>query len=211
MNKIIMNKIILTLLLVIASLFLIAAKTATKKDGIDPEIQKYMKTFEEDFDKLSQQQLDVLHQVAERAYPFDMGYSAAAMAWQESNLGEWPVDIAGKSCGVFHKIIPNYMKDKKMTINSFKTNVVCADFMNDINLATSAYLDDMHYWKTSLQKRGYKGKELWDMMFRSYNAGYRLENKDGIRYSKQVQARIQVLQKKINFSKKWPDVKVAAR
>lgn len=206
-----MNKIILTLLLVIASLFLIAAKTATKKDGIDPEIQKYMKTFEEDFDKLSQQQLDVLHQVAERAYPFDMGYSAAAMAWQESNLGEWPVDIAGKSCGVFHKIIPNYMKDKKMTINSFKTNVVCADFMNDINLATSAYLDDMHYWKTSLQKRGYKGKELWDMMFRSYNAGYRLENKDGIRYSKQVQARIQVLQKKINFSKKWPDVKVAAR
>lgn len=206
-----MNKFILTLLLVIASLFLIAAKTATKKDGIDPEIQKYMKTFEEDFDKLSQQQLDVIHQVAERAYPFDMGYSAVAMAWQESNLGEWPIDIAGKSCGVFHKIIPNYMKDKKMTINSFKTNVVCADFMNDINLATSVYLDDMHYWKTSLQKRGYKGKELWDMMFRSYNAGYRLENKDGIRYSKQVQARIQVLQKKINFSKKWPDVKVAAR
>lgn len=206
-----MNKIILTLLLVIASLFLIAAKTATKKDGVDPEIQKYMKTFEEDFDKLSQQQLDVLYQVAERAYPFDMGYSAAAMAWQESNLGEWPVDIAGKSCGVFHKIIPNYMKDKKMTINSFKTNVVCADFMNDINLATAVYIEDMHYWKTSLQKRGYKGKELWDMMFRSYNAGYRLENKDGIRYSKQVQARIQVLQKKINFSKKWPDVKVAAR
>lgn len=195
------------LLFVILVIFT-GVKGTSKKDLMDKELVGYIKTFEKDYENLSEYQRSNLMLIAEKTYQFGLSHTAAAVAWQESNFGKWPIDIAGMSCGLFHKVIPNYMKDKNMEVNNFKVNVACSDFINDNDLAIIVFLDDILYWKNSLTKRGYKGAQLLDMMYRSYNAGYRIDNKDSITYSKKVQARVSVLKKKLDLDKKYAHIKV---
>ena len=167
------------------------AKTAPKIPDVTDEqlVQRYIK----DLNNLSYEQRGLAFEIARLTFAFNLSYTAIAIAWQESNLDKYPVNLSDPSCGPFHKMVVPYLKGRDRRVNSFTKNQACAELMSDIELSTSVFLEDMEYWKLSLKRRGIKENTL-TYMIRSYNAGYNVNSKAAKDYEKSVKARIKALQ-----------------
>lgn len=167
--------------------------------NLSTDIQKLVDKYEKDIKNLSEQQLAVMMDVANYAYDADMSYTAAAQAWQESNFGLWPVNLADNSCGLYHKIMDFYIKENNLTDSSFNKNKQCSKFITDIEHATMIYLKDIEYWKDYHKKKGAKGRDIIVNAIKSYNVGRRVESSYATKYYNSVKARIIVLQRHYDF------------
>lgn len=168
-------------------------------NNLSTDIQKLVDKYEKDIVNLSEQQLAVMMEVANYAHDADMSYTAAAQAWQESNFGLWPVDLADNSCGVYHKIMDFYIKENNLTDTSFNKNKQCSKFLTDIEHATMVYLKDIEYWKDYHKKKGSTGRDIIVNAIKSYNVGRRVDSSYATKYYNSVKARIIVLQRHYDF------------
>lgn len=151
----------------------------------------YEEMFEKDFRKLNREQLEMLMEIAKRAKPYDLVYSAVAIAWQESNLGKWQINLKDPSCGPFHQVIPLFLKKNKIANTEFNRNKVCSELIDDIDLSVSTVISELEAWKMIHKNR----MNVWDYVYRSYNAGYNYDSATAKKYSKMIRARIKVLKK----------------
>ena len=174
-----------------------AGKTAAKIPDIS--LEELTKRYSKDLENISPEQRAVLNQIAKLASGFDLSYTAAAIAWQESNLGKYPVNLTDPSCGVFHKLVVPYLKARERKVTSFTKNQACSELISDLELSTSIMIEDLEYWKLSHKRRGAAANELLNLAIRSYNAGYKYKSNDAKNYEKSVKARIKALQKDTQF------------
>lgn len=174
-----------------------AGKTAAKVPDIT--LEQLTKKYSEDLKKISPEQRDIMNQVAKLASGFDLSYTAAAIAWQESNFGKYPVNLSDPSCGVFHKLVVPYLKARDRKVTSFTKNQACSELISDLELATSILIEDIEYWKLSHKRRGADVKDILTLAIRSYNTGYKYQSNDAKNYEKSVKARIKALQSDTQF------------
>lgn len=164
----------------------IFAYTAPSKSD---EIDKYTKQYEKDFRKLSQSQLDLLKAIYKKGKEFSLEYSVMAIAWQESNAGAWPVNLQDPSCGPFHQSVSMYIRARKLENTNFNKNKVCSRLINDLDFSTSAAIYELEAWMNVHRNK----LNLFDYVYRSYNAGTNYESKTAKTYSNKIIARIRVL------------------
>lgn len=178
-----MIKYILVLFLVVSGVF---------ANNIDTNlVAKYKK----DFRNLSSKQLDLAKEIAYKAKAYGLSLEAVAIAWQESNLGEYPINLQDPSCGPFHININTYVNRYNIKKTGFHKNRACSMLVNDIDVSVSAFIAEYEAWKVSHNKRGNISSEF---ILRSYNAGYNYNSEQAKVYAKHVLARMKAIEELID-------------
>ncbi len=101
--------------------------------------------------------------------PRGMGYTMAAIAWQESCAGVYMVNFSDPSAGLYHAHIPvvlKYYSNYKDT--PFTRNIMGQLLIDDKKFASKVALDSLLYWHT-YHKGNYKN------IIKSYNKGFKWE------------------------------------
>lgn len=114
--------------------------------------------------------------------PFDMGYSLAAIAWQESVAGLYPININDPSFGVHHILLDSAMKRSGMKDTSFNRNIMASSLL-DIEVSAEYAIMELQYWK-----KYHKGN--WNRIWASYNAGHRYQL--GVDYANKIKHKIKL-------------------
>lgn len=95
----------------------------------------------------------------------DKRLALIAIAWQESKLGEAPINLQDPSCGVFHMLAPVYLRQNNIADNSYNRNLYCGKLINDIVLSIRTAEKQLDYW-LKVHKNDLR------LAIQSYNAGY---------------------------------------
>lgn len=185
-----MKKIIFMCFVIFGLLSCVVFSKTTNKEQ-KTYYNPYIDRFEEDFKKLDAEQLDLMMEIYKRAKPYDLAYSAIAIAWQESNLGKWQVNLSDPSCGPYHQSVTIFMKKHKIKDGDFTRNRVCGELISDINFSTATLISEIEAWKVTHKKR----LNIWDYVYRSYNAGFNYDSIKAKEYSLKIRARIKVIKR----------------
>lgn len=151
--------------------------------------KNYYKQYLDDFKNLDKEQLELLLEIHKRSKPYDLSYSMIAIAWQESNLGKWNINLSDPSCGPFHQSIGIFLKRHGIKDTEFNRNIYCMDLINNKDLSISTAIAELETWLSVHSKRWNK----FEYAYRSYNAGYNYNIEKAKEYAKKIQARIKVL------------------
>lgn len=117
----------------------------------------------------TQDQKDVIFYAYYYGKSYGFGYTMAAIAWQESCAGEYLINFADPSAGIYHAHIPGVIKQyTKHKDNGFLRNVVGQMLISNPEFASSIALDHLRYW--SRVRRGDFKK-----IIKSYNKGFQWE------------------------------------
>ena len=132
---------------------------------------------------MSDLQLKTLAHSYQYGLEYDMGYSLAAIAWQESNAGKYPVNVNDPSFGVHHILLNNAMKRSKTKNTAFNRNLMAASLLNPSTSAKFA-IKELQYWH-----KYWKGN--WIKIWASYNAGH--SYKIGLSYAYKIKEKVALI------------------
>ena len=124
---------------------------------------------------------------------YDLGYTLAAIAWHESCAGEYRMNFADPSAGLYHALIPGVLRRYQMLKdNGFNRNVIGEMLVRDDEFASKVAIDELLYWD-----RVRNGN--WKAMIKSYNKGFSWEksasaNKFAENYYQSVKQKREILE-----------------
>ena len=140
---------------------------------------------------LTLHQKRVLFTVYQKAHQFNLGYTMAAIAWQESDFGKYPMNVSdGKdgSYGVFHNLLSSVCSRHPCT--SWGKSRLAERLIFDLDFSFAEALSELKFWQNYWKAK--KVPRVWSHMICSYNAGYRWKN--GSKYRKMIIVKIKALQ-----------------
>lgn len=120
------------------------------------------------------------------------GYTMAAIAWKESCAGEYKMNFADPSAGIYHAHIPGLLKKNNQKDTGFMRNMVGELLVRDDEYASQVALDELLYWHKVRNGN-------WKEVIKSYNKGFSWQ-KDSERdkmaqsYYEDIARRVAVLQ-----------------
>lgn len=115
---------------------------------------------------LSKKQLDVVRFSFEYGLEYDLGYSLAAIALQESNAGLWNINISDPSAGYYHVTLDKVLNIYGWQDNGFNRNRAAQLLIDVPPLAARLAVRELQFWYS--YTRG-----SWLDTWASYNAGTR--------------------------------------
>ncbi|RTI48602.1 hypothetical protein C3I27_04060 [Campylobacter jejuni] len=136
------------------------------------------------YEKLNLQQVETMIKLYQMGKPYDLGLTLIAIGWEESRLGEYPVNIQDPSCGITHIHLKTYMKMNNLQDTPFLRNKYCSQLIDNPALAIQTSINLLLYWKDY-----HKGD--YSKMIKSYNAGFKTEQ--GKRYYTKIQRTVQYM------------------
>lgn len=147
-------------------------------------------------ENLDSTQRDNAFKIYKIAKPVGYEMTMIAIAWQESRLGKYPVNLQDPSCGAHHIHIYNFLKLKGIKDTSLNRNVYCSILINDIVLSTITALEMFLNFKKF-------HKDSYSKAIKSYNGGYQFANiakkaKQTEAYYRQVYKNVKYLESKRN-------------
>lgn len=135
--------------------------------------------------ELSHKQVQTLYKSYNYGVQFDMGLSLAAIAWQESNAGLYPVNISDPSFGVHHILIKTAIKRADIKNTSYHRNML-ASMLLEHDVSASYAVKELKYWL------GYHAGD-WYKSWASYNAGHNY--KVGIGYADKIKDKVRLIKR----------------
>jgi len=133
---------------------------------------------------LSYRQLAVLKIAYMQGKPHDLGYTLAAVCWQESDCGKYNINLADPSSGWYHVYIPTAMKYLHIKNTRYNRNRVAQWLIDDPQLAGEIALYELKRW---LQYH----KGSWRKAVSSYNGGF----KGNKVYRREIIKKVKILQR----------------
>lgn len=144
---------------------------------------------DEQFSRLTQEQKSILVQAYQLGAPYDLGYTLAAIAWQESFVGDRivPINLQDPSAGLWHKNIYNALAEHPETPqNGLQINMMAQKLINDMEFAASIAIADLEHWK--VRRNG-----DWEDIWASYNAGKYYRSEQGRNYARAIHQKVRAL------------------
>ncbi len=144
-------------------------------------------SLQQDFNQLDSKQISVLKQACLAGLPHGLCLTMAAIAWQESNLGKWNINLQDPSASWYHIRIQTAFKYtilKKHT--RFNYNRIAQMLIDNEKWAGSIAVKQILFWKRYFHGSLYRA-------IGSYNGGYRWNRK----YAREVWQKIKFLKKHI--------------
>lgn len=119
------------------------------------------------------------------------GYTMAAIAWKESCAGEYRMNFADPSAGIYHAHIPGLLKKNNQKDTGFMRNMVGELLVRDDEYASEVALDELLYWQKVRNGN-------WKEVIKSYNKGFSWEkdrerDKMAQSYYEDIAQRVQAL------------------
>jgi hypothetical protein len=161
----------------IACLWMAAAPATQAWAGLDEELRS-----------MTDAQRYVLVKAFAYGEPYDLGYTLAAIAWQESQAGSVPVNVEDPSFGPFHNKMDTVMRRVVVKDTRYNRNRIAARLLNDFEFAASMAVAELRYWE-----RVHHGR--WRRVVRSYNAGYNHSSRAAEIYVKHIIAKVKALKR----------------
>ena len=145
--------------------------------------------------KFSDRQKEVIAYAYTYGKKYDLGLTLAAIAWHESCAGEYRMNFADPSAGIYHALIPGVIKRYKiLKDNGFNRNVVGELLIRDDEFASKVAIDELLYWKKV------RNGNLKDMI-KSYNKGFSWEK--GVKSNALANNYYNNIKEKINILSKY--------
>lgn len=115
-------------------------------------------------------QIKMLLKVFNKAKPYNLSWTASAIFWQESHLGEWKHNLADPSCGVFHQLLPDLADRYKITANMWNMSRLC-DKLMDFEYAFKTFIETFRIKENICRNVGYRYKwSIWKCAVKAYNS-----------------------------------------
>ena len=146
-------------------------------------------SLQSEFNNLNEDQRVILNLVYDKGKYFDLGYTMAAIAWQESHFGKVPINLSDPSCGIFHNLITTVANRHNLKLTSYNKNMICMRLIRDFDFSFAEALSELKYWQNYYHNQS----KNWQSMVKSYNAGFKKEN--GYEYFKAIQKKVRFLKK----------------
>lgn len=100
---------------------------------------------------------------------YNLGYTLAAIAWHESCAGEYRMNFADPSAGLYHALIPGVIRRYQMLSDTgFNRNVIGQLLVKDDEFASKVAIDELLYWDSVRNGN-------WKDIIKSYNKGFSWE------------------------------------
>lgn len=132
------------------------------------------------------QQESVIKKAYQLGVPSDLGLSLAAIAWQESNAGQFNINWNDPSFGPFHILIKTGAT--RAGIKGYYRKIELAQqLMFDIELGAAFATQELLYWKGRFKR---KGQMRWHNVWAAYNGGNNHKGEDAQNYAKSIRSRI---------------------
>lgn len=123
-------------------------------------------------DKFSDSQKEIIAYAYNYGKKYDLGFTLAAIAWHESCAGEYRMNFADPSAGIYHALIPGVIKRYQMLKDTgFNRNVIGELLIRDDEFASKVAIDELLFWN-----KVRNGK--WKDIIKSYNKGYSWEKSE---------------------------------
>ena len=123
-------------------------------------------------DKFSEEQKEVIVYAYNYGKKYDLGFTLAAIAWHESCAGEYRMNFADPSAGIYHALIPGVIKRYQMLKDTgFNRNVIGALLIRDDEFASKVAIDELLFWNKVRNGD-------WKNIIKSYNKGYLWEKNE---------------------------------
>ena len=145
---------------------------------------------------LTSEQKSLLNQAYHYGSKFDLGYSLAAIAWQESFVGDRVVylNMQDPSAGLWHKQINYALRYFDIKETGLEINRMAQHLIDNMDFAAALAVADVLYWLDIHD-------DNWPRAWASYNAGYNYNSKAGKAYSRQIVMKV----KKLKFLHPFDD------
>lgn len=140
---------------------------------------------------LTATQKTVLQKAYNYGKEYNLGYTLAAIAWQESFVGDRivPINLDDPSAGLWHKNVNTALAEHPDTPqNGLQLNMMAEKLINDVEFAASLAIADLEHWKVI---RNGDWMDIWA----SYNAGKYFKSNLGQRYAHNIRNKIRVLKR----------------
>ena len=119
--------------------------------------------------KINRSQYEIMVKVWNYAKPYNLQYTATAIAWQESRFGVWLHNLKDPSCGVFHQLLPDLADRYKIPANMWNMSRLCDNLMF-FDYAFKTFIDTFHEKENICFNKGYRNKSAnWRCAVESYN------------------------------------------
>ncbi|RAX54611.1 hypothetical protein CCY99_02275 [Helicobacter sp. 16-1353] len=120
-------------------------------------------------DEFSQSQKEIIAYAYNYGKQYDLGFTLAAIAWHESCAGEYRMNFADPSAGIYHALIPGVIRRYKMLKDTgFNRNVIGELLVRDDEFASKVAIDELMYWDKVRDGN-------WKNIVKSYNKGFSWE------------------------------------
>lgn len=137
----------------------------------------------------SPSQIEVLRKSYIVGKKFGYELTLPAIAWQESLAGEININLNDVSAGVFHNKLSNVLTRENLKDNLNNRNKIAHKLVTDYFFAVKHAIAELNFWRKT------HGNENWEKIWRSYNAGYRIESAAAERYAKKISKKIYTIAK----------------
>lgn len=141
---------------------------------------------------LDKQQMTVVRQAYALGIPHDLGYSLAAIVWQESGAGKWLINVQEHSYGPFQINLKTAIRRTgDGLLSPFQQNVLATSLL-DLRFASTYAIQELEYWQSV------HGREHWRSIWASYNGGWRYGSPLPQRYADNIINKIALLKNCFN-------------
>jgi len=155
-------------------------------------------SLEEEFNTFSSEQMEVLQRAYDVGKPFNLGYTMAALAWQESHCGKYVLNLQDPAAGVFQNNIKSVMarhmqKDSTVKDTPFQRNLMAQRLFNSFEFSAAEALAELEFWITV------RGEGNWFKIWQSYNGGYWVDRTEtrgyrtSYKYATEINAKVNYL------------------
>lgn len=141
----------------------------------------------------SEDQKEIIAYAYNYGKKYGLGYTLAAIAWHESCAGEYRMNFADPSAGLYHALIPGVLRRYQMLKdNGFNRNVIGEMLVRDDEFASKVAVDELLYWDKVRNGN-------WKDIIKSYNKGFSWEksasaNKFAENYYNNVRQKREILE-----------------
>lgn len=151
--------------------------------------ESLQKKFDREWNSLTLEQKYTAQRIFDYANKDGLGWSAIAIAWQESQFGKWEINLnknGSMDCGTFQNNVQSVARHQNLKLNRYTKKEICTDLIKDFGYSYLNFAAEIKYWS-----KVHKGK--WINVWSSYNGGWRGNTK----YALEIANRILVLKKYI--------------
>lgn len=134
--------------------------------------------------RLSESQRSVLEFSYSYGSEFGIGMTLAAIAMQESRLGDVNVNIQDPSASPFHITLDKYLRYRGWPDTNYNRNRAAHNLITDIYSGAHLATEEVLYWYN--RHSNVSGHERWRRTWASYNAGNRWNGSQGQTYATSI-------------------------
>lgn len=121
-----------------------------------------------EFDSLKTYQIQTLKMIMNMAEKDNLSYTAGAIAWKETKLGRWQINInsdLSMDCGLFGNNTKSVLNREDIKLSSYNYKEICTDLILDVEYAYTQFKAEISLWK-------HIHEEDWLKTWGSYNSGH---------------------------------------